>query len=941
MKKLLISFFCITLLFSTDVLNARRNRPHRLLVLANGLGVRLVNDIKVHRSAAALSVGAGSMADPGETSGLAHYLEHMLFMGTKKYPRVEDYKEYLSKNSGYSNAYTAMDETNYFFEVSHKAFEGALDRFSQFFIAPLFNRKYVDKERHAVDSEHQKNLKHDYWRMRQIIRGLSPADHPASYFSTGDINTLAGDNLPRLKKFHKDYYAAANMKLCILSSLSLDKQEELVRKYFAQIPGYDAKKLNISPDFRPALKDEYRLLLIEPVKDLKILRLQFPTIEFDKYHSSHPGRVLGFLFGHEGRGSLLSLLKKEGLALGLSAGGHSESRFVNTFDVTITLTEKGLGNINRVLECFFSYAKMLKKHGVSKYTFEEEKKMAQINYDWRDPTEGGDFVSRFSSLMQDYPLSEVATAPFLIQQYDKDAYTKVLDTIVPKNMLAVVQAKEKVFFKALGENPENARLDGYKTEKFYKARYKYILMGGEEIKKLNNPPQLKELFYPEPNEFIPEKLALHKDKPVLLHSDSSGRLWFQKDQDLKQPKLYFKTLIHTQKVYQSAKNVVLANLYSFAINEALNEQLYPMQVAGLSASVSNQKEGVVLLVSGYSSRIFDLFKRLVRSLKTIEISKEKFENARDFMKNSLKNARFSQAYHRVGYYSELLLYKKHFGEEERIRALEKIKFEDLKEFVRTLYDSTFVQSIAYGNGRSEQLLNAYKYLLLHLNSTPLPPDFRHQPEITQLNNMERVVFTVESPGNNALIKKEFQMGEATINRRALQRLVFKALHTDFYKQMRTEQQLGYIVFSYEIAMYKTLFGILVVQSGKYPAAELKRRVDAWASTQDTRFSKISNAEIEKYKSSIILSLSKKAESINEMGERLYFFMTRQKEDFDFYDKQIEAVKRAKKEDIIDFAKELFSSKKTPVLDILIRAKGHPPIKGMTSAKEFKKNRKFR
>ena len=68
------------------------------------------------------------MSDPVELPGLAHFCEHMLFMGTEKYPCENEYNKYLSEHGGCSNAYTAADHTNYYFDVAPDAFAGALDR---------------------------------------------------------------------------------------------------------------------------------------------------------------------------------------------------------------------------------------------------------------------------------------------------------------------------------------------------------------------------------------------------------------------------------------------------------------------------------------------------------------------------------------------------------------------------------------------------------------------------------------------------------------------------------------------------------------------------------------------------------------------------------------------------------------------------------------------
>jgi len=108
-----------------------------------------------------MTVNIGSLEDPDDRNGLAHFLEHMLFLGTETYPNVEEYRAYLSKNGGTQNASTSMLETTYYFNCSNEALEGALDRFSKFFISPLFDEKYVQKEMNAVDSEHEKNKKEE------------------------------------------------------------------------------------------------------------------------------------------------------------------------------------------------------------------------------------------------------------------------------------------------------------------------------------------------------------------------------------------------------------------------------------------------------------------------------------------------------------------------------------------------------------------------------------------------------------------------------------------------------------------------------------------------------------------------------------------------------------------------------------------------------------
>ena len=153
--------------------------------------------------------------------------------------------------------------TNYYFQVSHEAFEGALDRFSQFFTAPLFDRTYSKREVNAVDSEYEKNKLRDHWRLSHVVNQIAEEGHPLKKFSIGNKETLAGDNRPALLDFYKRYYVASGMKLALLSRVSLREQQEMVEKYFSSILNHRKDLPVIDPDYRKPLKDQYRFLKIK------------------------------------------------------------------------------------------------------------------------------------------------------------------------------------------------------------------------------------------------------------------------------------------------------------------------------------------------------------------------------------------------------------------------------------------------------------------------------------------------------------------------------------------------------------------------------------------------------------------------------------------------------------------------------------------------------
>lgn len=144
-----------------------------------------------------------------------------LFLGTKKYPKEDYFEELLTKQGGSSNAFTAEEDTNFFFDVDPTGFKEALEVWSQvraagatavaraprcdcprrgvsrvrrrppqFFVEPLFNANATDREMHAVDSEHSKNQQDDEWRINQLLSSTSNTDHPFHKFGTGNLHTL-------------------------------------------------------------------------------------------------------------------------------------------------------------------------------------------------------------------------------------------------------------------------------------------------------------------------------------------------------------------------------------------------------------------------------------------------------------------------------------------------------------------------------------------------------------------------------------------------------------------------------------------------------------------------------------------------------------------------------------------------------------------------------
>ncbi|VBB34049.1 unnamed protein product, partial [Acanthocheilonema viteae] len=308
-------------------------REYRGLELTNGLRVLLISDSKTDKSAASLDVNVGHLMDPWNLPGLAHFCEHMLFLGTDKYPSENEYSKFISSHGGITNAYTATDHTNYHFDIAPEHLHGALDRFVQFFLCPQFTESATEREVRAVDSEFSNSLFNDQWRMLQVERSLSKPSHDYGKFGTGNRTTLMIEALkngiqPRkaLLEFHKTYYSSDIMSFAILGKESLDDLEQMVTSLsFGNI---EKKNVSRKTWSEGPYGDEQLGVKVElvPVKDLRYLTLTFPIRDYRDDYRSWPAHYVSHLIGHEGPGSLLSELKRRGWVNSLSAGDRLLAR---------------------------------------------------------------------------------------------------------------------------------------------------------------------------------------------------------------------------------------------------------------------------------------------------------------------------------------------------------------------------------------------------------------------------------------------------------------------------------------------------------------------------------------------------------------------------------------------------------------------------------------
>jgi len=176
----------MTQVFTNIKVSPSSKLHHRGLLLSNQIKVLLISDPNSQKSAASMNVGIGNYLDPKDFQGLAHFLEHMLFQGSKKYPGAGYFMGEVPKYGGSSNAFTATQDTNYHFDCNSDGFFQLLEIWSQFFTEPLLLEESSQKEMNAVNAEANNYLNQDVWKNLQLMAHLSEEDSLCNTYNVGN-----------------------------------------------------------------------------------------------------------------------------------------------------------------------------------------------------------------------------------------------------------------------------------------------------------------------------------------------------------------------------------------------------------------------------------------------------------------------------------------------------------------------------------------------------------------------------------------------------------------------------------------------------------------------------------------------------------------------------------------------------------------------------------
>ncbi|NKI73173.1 pitrilysin [Dickeya sp. CFBP 2040] len=847
-------------------------RQYQAIQLDNGMTVLLVSDAQATRSLAALALPVGSLDNPPQQPGLAHYLEHMLLMGSKRYPQADGLAEFLKMHGGSHNASTASYRTAFYLEVENDALQSAVDRLADAIAEPLLDPINADRERHAVNAELTMARARDGLRMAQVeAETINPA-HPGSRFAGGNLETLSdkpGSKLhDELVNFYQRYYSANLMKGVIYGKSTLLELATIAAATFGRIANRQA---SVPPITAPVVTDEQRGLFIHyvPAQPRKQLKIEFRIDDNSQAFRSKTDTYISYLIGNRSQNTLSDWLQKQGLAESVSASADPMSeRNSGVFNISVDLTDKGLDQQDNVIAGVFSYLEKLRQEGVQPRYFDEISRVLDIDFRYPSLNRDMRYVEWLADTMLRLPVEYTLEGPYLADQFDPEAINARLSAMTPQNARIWVISPEQ---------PHN------KEAYFVSAPYQVDKISDAQMMQWRKTAQPLSLSLPTPNPYIPDNFSLIAADAAITHpkkvvEEPGLRVFYMPSRYFaSEPKAEITLMLRNRMASDSARHQVLFALNDYLAGVALDALSYQASVGGISFSTGSN-DGLVMTASGYTQHLPELLLTLVEQYASFTPTQEQLEQAKSWYIEQLEAAEKAKAYEQAMFPIQGLSNVPYSERDERRNLLKDITLQELMEYRKALLQQAAPEMLVVGNLEQDKVVSLSHSLHVRLGCGGT--EWWRGPSLNISQSQRAILQRSGSSTDSALAAVYIPAGYSEIQSAAYSKLLGQIIHPWFFNQLRTDEQLGYAVFATPVSIdHQWGIGFLLQSNSKQPAYLYQRYQDFFGKAEQ-RLNSMSAETFAQNKQGLINSLSQPPQTLSEEAARLRGDLQRENFAFD-------------------------------------------------------------
>ncbi|EKZ6370790.1 TPA: pitrilysin [Klebsiella aerogenes] len=867
-------------------------RHYQAIRLQNGMVVLLVSDPQAVKSLSALVVPVGSLQDPADHQGLAHYLEHMTLMGSQKYPQPDSLAEFLKMHGGSHNASTAPYRTAFYLEVENDALNGAVDRLADAIAAPLLDKKYAERERNAVNAELTMARTRDGMRMAQVsAETINPA-HPASQFSGGNLDTLSDKPgspvLDALHAFRDRWYSANLMKAVIYSNKPLPELASIAAATYGRVPNHDISKPEITV---PVVTDAQKGIVIHyvPAMPRKVLRVEFRIDNNSAQFRSKTDELVNYMIGNRSPGTLSDWLQKQGLAEGIRADSDpAVNGNSGVLAISATLTDKGLAHRDEVTAAIFSYLNLLRTQGIDKSYFDELAHVLELDFRYPSINRDMDYVEWLADTMIRVPVEHVLDVVNIADRYDAQAIKDRLAMMTPQNA--------RIWYISPNE-PHN------KTAYFVNAPYQVDKISARTFTDWQQKSAAIKLQLPTLNPYIPDDFTLIKsDKayphPELIVDEPTLRVVYAPSQYFaSEPKVDVSLVLRNPQAMDSARRQVMFALNDYLAGIALDQLSNQAAVGGISFS-TGANNGLMVNANGYTQRLPQLFTALLDGYFSYTPTEEQLEQAKSWYAQMMDSADKGKAYDQAIMPIQMLSQVPYFERKTRRDLLPSITLKEVINYRDNLKARGRPELLVIGNMSARQSTDLARQIQKQLGADG--NEWCRNKDVL-IDSKQLAMFEKAGSSTDSALAAVFAPPNVDeYSSMAASSLLGQIIQPWFYNQLRTEEQLGYAVFAFSMNVGRQWgMGFLLQSSDKQPAF-LWQRFQAFFPTAEAKLRAMKPEEFAQIQQAAISQMLQAPQTLSEEASKLSKDFDRGNMRFDSRDKVVAQMKLLTPQKLADF-----------------------------------------
>ncbi|RUO23412.1 pitrilysin [Aliidiomarina iranensis] len=872
-------------------------REYRALELENGLRIVLVSDSEAEKSGAALAVFAGSMQNPDDQLGLAHYLEHMLFLGTEKYPDPDEYGDFMAQNGGMHNAYTADDHTNYMLEVNNDALPEALDRFADFFKAPKFYPEYAEKEVNAVDSEWSMRRASDGYILFSLNNILMNPEHPIARFRIGNSETLSDKENSNLHEemlaFYEQYYSANLMTASIVSNRPLDELEALARAAFADIPNHDAEVPQISVPVATA-EELQKKIFYKPQMELRQVMLDF-TIEnnMDEYLAK-PNRLVAHLINSEMPGTPAALFRELGWIENLGAGA-SANAYGNAgrFQIAATLTEAGMAHRETIIGVLLQYIEQIRAEGVAEKYHGELATVLSNEFTFLRRMGAFDYATSLASNLLYYPFNHVIDHAYRLEDYDAAKVDSVLAQLTPENL--------RVWYVSPQEETDE-------TMYYFDGNYRVAEISEEDFANWETAAQDYVVSLPSANTLFPEDLSLVAEevhgKPQQLLDEPGISVWLKRSDRFAEPRAEVTVRMFQPTFERSIEEQIAVQVLmdTFGLSQQALAREASIAGTGFGLSASN---GLTLRLTGFNDKQMQLAERVLTSFAEFEPASNAIAQSVDRLRRSIQNQRLQFPMQQLFPAFNQIMRLPSVSYQDQLAALSVVDQELVIAMRDQLLQGNTIRTFAFGNYSDAEAV-ALTRKVAEIAKVDPEVEYRSAP-IVEPTDALRLTWNDNLTLEDTAILDVWLSPEDTLEARAKAWVLSELMHNRFFTELRTEDQLGYAVGATRINLDDYSGVGFYIQSPVRGPAALLARFDKFRADYAERLADLTEEDFAQVRTSALTDLLQPPQTLGQEAGRYSADWADERYSFDTQERTAEALRSLSLADIQAFYQTLISN----------------------------------